>query len=202
MPVDQLFEDFDDIADLAEGLDDPSPGGRIMAVMELMDSADPAVIPYLAKAIKDEDAGVRKQAATALTDFDGPDTAAALVGALDDEDPAVVAAAAVSLTELKDPASGDAILPHLSETDEIKLTALLAGIKELRRPEAMGPAIAALAHMSPDVRIQAVGVIGWLQDETALPPCAKLQKTPMSKSGAQRFRRLASQSPNMPKRPW
>ena len=77
-PVD-LFEDFDDIAELAEGLDDPSAGARIMAVIELADSADPAAIPFLARAIADEDAGVRKQAAQALTDFDGPETAAALV---------------------------------------------------------------------------------------------------------------------------
>ena len=35
-----LFEDFDDIADLAEGLDDPVPGARIMAVIDLTDSAD------------------------------------------------------------------------------------------------------------------------------------------------------------------
>ena len=63
--MNDLFEEFDEIADLAEGLDDPEPGGRIMAVMELADSADPAAIPYLARAITDEDAGVRKQAAQA-----------------------------------------------------------------------------------------------------------------------------------------
>ncbi|MEP5196923.1 MAG: HEAT repeat domain-containing protein, partial [Roseobacter sp.] len=164
-----LFEDFDEIAELAEALDDPSPGARIMAVIELADSADPAAIPYLARAIADVDAGVRKQAALALTDFDGPETAAALVSALTDSDPAVIAAAAVSLTELKDPASGDAILPHLGDNDTVKLKACLAGIKELRRTEAMGPAIAALKHPDPDVRIEAIGVIGWLQDEGSLP---------------------------------
>ena len=41
-----LFEDFDEIADLADGLDDPTPGGRSMAGMELADSADPAAIPH------------------------------------------------------------------------------------------------------------------------------------------------------------
>ena len=40
--VNDLFEDFDDIADLAEALDDPAPGARIMAVIELTDTADPA----------------------------------------------------------------------------------------------------------------------------------------------------------------
>ena len=76
LTVTELFEDFDDISDLAEGLDDPSPGARIMAVIELADSADPAAIPHLARAITDVDAGVRKQAAQALTDFDGPDKVA------------------------------------------------------------------------------------------------------------------------------
>ena len=77
-----LFEDFDEIDELAEGLNDSSPGARIMAVIELANSADPAAIPHLARAISDEASGVRKQAAQALTDFDGPDTASALVSAL------------------------------------------------------------------------------------------------------------------------
>ena len=64
-----LFEEFDDIADLAEGLDDPSAGARIMAVIDLADSADPAAIPYLARAIADPDAGVRKQAAQARSEL-------------------------------------------------------------------------------------------------------------------------------------
>ena len=97
-----LFEDFDDTGDLAEGLDDPSPGARIMAVIELADIADPSAIVHLAKAITDEDGGVRKQAALALTNFDGPETAAALVGALNDADPEVIEAAAISLKELKE----------------------------------------------------------------------------------------------------
>ncbi len=116
-----IFDDFDDIAALAEGLDDAAPGARIMAVMDLADTADPAAIPHLARAIGDADASVRKQAALALTDFDGPETAAALIPALIDPEADVREAAAVSLTELKDPAAGDAILPHLDAADDFKL---------------------------------------------------------------------------------
>lgn len=66
-----IFEDFDDIKDLADALDDPDAGARIVAVMDLADSADPDAIPYIAKAITDADEGVRLKAAQALTDFDG-----------------------------------------------------------------------------------------------------------------------------------
>ena len=47
----------DEITELAEGLDDPAAGARIMAVIELANSADPGAIPYLAKAIRDEQVG-------------------------------------------------------------------------------------------------------------------------------------------------
>src|SRR5688500_18588498 len=97
------FEKFDDIETLAEGLGDPDPGTRRVAVMDLADSAAPEAIPYLANALTDQASEVRLQAAIALGGFDGPAVSGALACALSDADDAVARAASDSLSELKDP---------------------------------------------------------------------------------------------------
>ena len=97
------FEAFGDVEAIAAGLDDPDPGTRRVAVMDLADTAAAEAIPHLTRAIEDPAREVRLQAAIALGGFDGRAVATALAGALVDADAIVARAASDSLTELKDP---------------------------------------------------------------------------------------------------
>src|SRR5271170_1770366 len=90
------FEDFGEVASIAERLADPDAGARRVAVMALAETADPEAIAHLAAALGDDSRDVRLQAAIALGEFDGPEAAAALAGALGDPDAAAAQAAADS----------------------------------------------------------------------------------------------------------
>lgn len=93
------FEEFGEVAVIARKLGEPDADARRVAVLELVETADPGVIPFLATALLDPSNEVRHQAAVALGEFDGPEAAAALLGALIDPHVAVAEAAADSLVE-------------------------------------------------------------------------------------------------------
>ena len=141
-----------------------------MAVIELADTGDPAAVALLTALVADPDAGVRQQAALALGEFDGPDAAAALVRLLVDPEQAVAAAAAESMAELKDPAERrcDLSAGRRMRTPSSAWRALRA-LKELRRKDALKVALDALRDADASVRVQAVGVIGFLKLEEAVP---------------------------------
>ena len=99
----ELFEAYSDLDDLVEQLASDDPGERRVAVMELADLGDPAVIPILRGVVTDPDAGVRSQCAKALGEYDGALAAEALAEFVVDNDPDVAKAAAFSMAELKEP---------------------------------------------------------------------------------------------------
>ncbi|MEQ9362418.1 MAG: HEAT repeat domain-containing protein, partial [Rhodospirillales bacterium] len=93
------FEKFDEVDDIIDRLEDPDPGTRRVAIMDLADSADPAAVAHLKKALADDAREVRLQIALALGEFDGPETAEALLIALTDADSGVAQAAADSMAD-------------------------------------------------------------------------------------------------------
>ena len=180
MEATRPFEDFGDIEVIAAALDDPDPGTRRVAVMDLADTAAPEAIPYLARAIANSASEVRLQAAIALGGFDGPVVATALAGALTDADESVAHAASDSLTELKDPEAANPLFAFLTADSPFVRMSVFRGIKELRRPESLKPAVTALNDPNASVREQAVSVIGWLKLEEVV---ARLdQRLPRSRS--------------------
>ena len=145
MPAFEPFEQFDDITDVVEQLNDPDPNTRRVAVINLADSADPLVVGYLRDALADDATEVRLQIALALGEFDGADTASALAIAVTDADNGVAQAAADSMAELKDPSAADPIFPIVTHENAFVREAALRALKELRRPDCLKPALEAFA---------------------------------------------------------
>ncbi len=56
--------------------------------------------------------------------------------------------------------------------------AVLRALRELRYADAFSPAVRALDHDDPKVRIEAVGVLGWLKDARSLAPLAAIAARP------------------------
>ena len=166
-------------AKLLPRLADADPVVRRIALLELADLEDPALVPTLAYALKhDPAADVRREAATVLASWEEEDhVVEALCSALTDADETVRLAAAQSLSELKDPASGPELERWAAHTDAFVQASTLRALRELRYPGAFGIALRSLSSEHPAVRVEAVAVLGWLKDERALSSLATLARS-------------------------
>lgn len=156
-------------------LADPDAAVRRVALFELADLEDAALLPAFIAALRDDPApDVRREAAAVLAAWEQDDVVEALCAALLDADADVRAAAAQSLSGLKAPASGHVLRRWATRTEPFVRRAVLRGLRELRFADAFEPALQALADAEADVRLEAVSVLGWLKDPRALAPLAAL----------------------------
>lgn len=161
-------------ADLRQRLTSPDAGVRRVALLDFADVEDEALLPALVTVLRgDPDPALRAEAARALAGWGDGEVVEALADALADE-AEVREAAAQSLAELKDAEAGARLVPRVGHADGFVSAAALRALKELRVPAAAVPATAALAHVDPAVRREAVGVLGWLKHAAALPALARL----------------------------
>lgn len=148
---------------------------RRIALIELADLEDPDALQPIVAALKhDESADVRSEAARVLGAWEQQTIVEALCAALTDDDQDVREAAALSLSALKDPGSGAVLCAWLDRPEPFVKAAVLRALRELRFANAFTPALSALAHDDAKVRIEAVGVVGWLKDRRALAPLAEI----------------------------
>lgn len=156
-------------------LADVDPAVRRIALLELADLEDPdALQPIVAMLGNDDDADVRSEAARVLGAWEEPWIVEALCNALLDDDADVREAVASALSALKDVRSGAVLCLWAGRAEPFVQAAVLRGLRELRYADAFEPALHALSHDDASVRIEAVGVLGWLKDARALPPLADL----------------------------
>src|SRR5208283_4827000 len=134
----------------------------------------PEATALLIAGLRDSDDDVRAEAARGLGDHEGTDAALALVDALDDPSQAVRDAVAEALANRGDPAIGTALLARLSHADAFVRAGVLRAMRDLALPEASAPAVIALTDSAPEVRLQAVGVLGYLRDAAHVPGLARL----------------------------
>jgi HEAT repeat protein len=154
------------------------PVVRRIALLELADLEDPDLVPLFVSVLRhDGSAEVRREAASVLAAWEGVEAVEALCGALLDTDHEVRLAAAQSLSELKDPSCGPVLGKWASHADFFVQASVLRALRELRYSGAFDAASAALAHEEPSVRLEAVGVLGWLKDPRALASLASLATT-------------------------
>ena len=71
------FEDFGDIDEIVERLNDADGGVRRLAVIDLAETARQEVLPHLLAATDDPDVTVRLQVALAFAEFDASEAARA-----------------------------------------------------------------------------------------------------------------------------
>ena len=127
--------------------------------------------------VADPDAGVRQQAAMALGEFDGPEVGGgAGRSCWSIPEQAVASAAADSMAEFKDPACADAILPLVKHAHAFVRMGALRALKELRRKDTLKPALEALRDSDAAVRVQAIGVIGFLKLEESIPALTRADR--------------------------
>lgn len=144
-------------------------GVRRVAVLEFVDQGDESSLPAIVRILReDTQPELRLEAAQALAGWNRREAVEALAAALQDV-PRVREAAAASLTELKDPGVGGVLIPYAWHADAFVVAAALRALKELRVAAAAEPARAALEHPEASVRLEAVGVLGWLKSSDALP---------------------------------
>jgi HEAT repeat protein len=177
-PLFDAFTDADDAA-LAARFTHGDAAVRRLAVIEAAELEDEAWLPALVHALRhDTDADVRRTAAQRLGAWESAEVVDALCQTVRDTtlDSASRQAAAESLTALKSPAAGARILHHFADADTFARAALLRALRELRLPQAARTARDALSDASSDVRREAVGVLGWLRDEAALPLLSALAR--------------------------
>src|SRR6266852_5230850 len=84
-------------------------------------------------------------------------------------DPGERRVAIIALGHSGDPASADAILALVNHSHAFVRMAALRALKELRRKDALKPALDALRDVDASVRVQAIGVIGFLKLEESIP---------------------------------
>jgi HEAT repeat protein len=150
-------------------LSDADPVVRRIGLLELADLEDEHLLAPIVGALRhDRSAEVRREAARVLAAWEREEVVGALCGALLDPDDEVRAAAAQSLSELKEVASGAVLLSWVDHSEPSVQAAVLHALRELRVADAFDPAMRALSHSLASVRLEAVGVLGWLKDERAL----------------------------------
>lgn len=182
-PADPTPERLDDDGLQARLLDADAAVRRI-AVLELAEEGEETGLPWLQRLLAhDPDVEVRRESAAGLAAREDQASVVALAGALDDREEVVRHAAATSLAELQDPAAAPWLLSALADTttptagrphDGFRRAALLRALRGLRAADALGPARQLLGDSDPEVRREAIGVIGWLQATIALPDLAGL----------------------------
>jgi HEAT repeat protein len=160
---------------LVARLADADAAVRRIALLALADLEDPNLLQPLAGALAhDPSADVRREAAHALGSWEADWTVEALCHALLDTDHDVRAAAAQSLSMLKDVSSGPIMLRWAQHPEPFVQGAAWRGLRALRYAEAFAPALHALEHPEAHVRVEVVGVLGWLKDLRAAEPLAAL----------------------------
>jgi HEAT repeat protein len=165
-------------AAIAARLSNADPGVRRVALIELADEQDEALLPWLIAALTDDPVPeLRTEAAQRLAGWETLDAVTALTCALRDDSGGVREAAAQSLSELKDARAGAMLLPLAEDADAFVRAAVLRALRELRLPAAAAPALISLSHASAGVRREAVAVLGWLKQRDALPALARLANT-------------------------
>ncbi len=163
-----------ELADLRHRLASADAGERRVALLEAADLEDEALLPAISAMLRhDPDPTLRTEAARALAAWSDADVVEALAEALSDV-PAVREAAALALAELKDAQAGARLVRHARHPDAFVSAAALRGLRELRVPEAVEPALTALQRPEASVRREAVGVLGWLKHQPALPRLAQV----------------------------
>lgn len=148
---------------------------RRIALLALADLEDEAVLAPIVAALQDDvSVDVRAEAAQILGAWEHADVIQALCAALTDPAQEVQEAAAQSLSQLKDPQSGPLLAPWATHADPFVRRAALRGLRELRYAGALEPALDALHASEAAVRLEAVSVLGWLKDASALVPLTTL----------------------------
>lgn len=180
-PVPNAQNLTDEASALLPRLADADPVVRRIALFELADLEDAALLPAFVTTLSDDPAPeVRREAACVLGAWENDEVVEALCAALLDADAEVRAAAAQSLSELKEPASGHVLSRWAARPEPFVRRAVLRGLRELRFAQAFDPALQALADTDADVRLEAVAVLGWLKDARALALLASLAASDVS----------------------
>jgi HEAT repeat protein len=175
MIVSHLDASDPESAALLARLADEDAAVRRIALLDIADLEEVELLPAPVATLRNDPAPeVRLEAARVLASWEQEEVVEALCGALLDTDEAVRVAAAQSLTELKDPASGAVLSGWVERPEPFVRAAALRGLRELRFNRVFEPALRALVDAAPTVRLEAVGVLGWLKDPRALPPLAAL----------------------------
>lgn len=162
-------------AQLLPRLASPDAAVRRIALLALSDLEDETVLPPIVATLRDDAAPeVRAEAAHVLGAWERDDVVEALCFALLDADAAVRDAAALSLSQLKDVRSGPILVHWSGHGEPFVRAAVLRALRELRYAGAREPALAALHAPEAAVRLEAVSVLGWLKDRSALGPLTAL----------------------------
>lgn len=155
---------------------DPEAEVRREAAEGLAAREDEGSVTALVAALADIDAEVRETAAASLAEVQEPATAQWLLPALEALSLPADSSTADSTPAASpsSPASSPASSPGGETARHFRSAALLRALRGLRVADALEPARRLLSDAEPEVRREAVGVIGWLQAASALADLTRL----------------------------
>jgi len=147
---------------------------RRLAVINAIELDEPEALAVILGSFGDEHAVVRAEAARAIADIPGPYMLVPLLQLLEDEDEAVRRAAAETLAECNQEHLRDIYEKWIGSDQPFVRAAVLRAIRPLKIAGAARYALLGLKDESIPVRIESVGVLGYLQDPSYLKDLADM----------------------------
>ncbi len=147
---------------------------RRLAVINALELDEPEALTLILESFGDEEAVVRAEAARAIAEIPGPHMLVPLLGLLEDPDEAVRRAAADTLAECNQEYLRDIYETWIVSDKPFTRAAVLRAVRPLKIEGAARYALLGLKDASIPVRIESVGVLGYLQDPSYLKDLAQM----------------------------
>jgi len=165
----------EDYADYLFQLNQDDENIRFVALMNIADEEQTALLPWLQHAVLHDPASkVRELAATHLEGWQDATSLHTLAQALNDQYENVRIAAAQSLSEIKHAESAHHLATYLQHSDDFVVASILRALKELRAESLFDAILKHAQHANPLVRKEAVSTLSWLQKQDGLATLAQI----------------------------
>lgn len=141
------------------------PDVRRLVILNAIESDKETAIELILSGFQDSCSTVREEAARAIADFPGVYMLEPLLRLLLDKDEHVRRAAADTLSGCNVAELGDIYESWLECNDDFVRSAVFKALRPLRLPNVANHALKGLSDSSRDVRLECVGVLGYLQNQ-------------------------------------
>ncbi len=142
----------------------PDPDVRRLAIMHAIELERETALRVILDGFNDTEGTVREEAARAIADIPGDHMLVPLLKLLEDDDEKVRMTAAETLSECNVKELSDIYEAWITNAGDFVRSSVLRALRPLRIPGVAPHALQGLNDVSQPVRLESVGVLGYLQD--------------------------------------